>query len=1147
MKPKFVTLIFTLLVCFGLNSSLQAQKAKQWIRYPSISPNAKQIAFSYQGDIWVVNIKGGEARMVTSHEGYERSPVWSPNSKQIAFMADWHGNGDVYVVDAQGGSPTRLTYHSSGDTPTAYTPDGKQVLFTSRRQDAHDSRIGSSGFGELYSISIDGGRPSQIMTTTAEYANFDSAGKRIVFHDYKGFEDNFRKHHTSSVTRDIWMFDTDDEKYTRLSGFSGEDRNPVWSPDGDKVYFLSEQLNAAAPGEADSNQPPQRSQKSPVIPQLKSTFNIWSLDPDNPSEQEQVTKHKRHPVRFLSVSKNGTLCYGFNGQVFTMAPGKKAKPVNIKVTPVFRANSADVTTIRDGATEFSVSPNEEEVAFVARGEVFVANVEFGTTKRITNTPEQERSVTWGDDNRTLYFASERNKSWNIYKASIDREEEDGFANATIINEDEVVADQHETFQPLCSPDGKKLAYLRNRTQLMVLDIESGGSKELIPAKQNFSYSDGDIQYSWSSDSNWLTATYHGRESWTTEIAAVNLESGEITNLTESGYAESAPSFAKGNQALLYVSDRYGERSHASWGGEVDVIAVYLNQESYDEATLDKEELALKKKREKKAKEKEEKEKQEDSDSEENSDENSERDSDEKDDADVEKSEDQDKDGEDKDDENKDKVEPIEFNTQDLDLRRRRLTLHSSALGSYDFSPDGEKLLYTAQVDDKWALWMCEVRDRSTSNIMSLQGPAAVHFTKDGKGAFLMQQGRLARLELGSGKATSKSISYAAEMEIDGPGERDYIFEHAWRQVKRKFYDKNLHGVNWNAMKNNYAAFLPSINNNHDFAELLSEMLGELNASHTGARYRPQGGNGDSTASFGLLYDTKFDGPGLKVAEVIDRGPCDSADCNIKAGTLITHINGVELDSEVNPWKLLNRQADKPVRLTLDHDGENWEETIRPITTGAENGLLYERWIAGCREMCEELSGGRIGYVHVRGMNDASFRRVYSEVLGTNNEKEALIVDTRFNGGGWLHEDLATFLNGDRYCSFAPRGHENGGLGGEPMNKWTKPVVVLMSESNYSDAHFFPWAFKEKGVGKLIGAPVPGTATAVWWETQINGSIVFGIPQVGMLTKEGYYLENNQLEPDVLVLNDPPSVAEGKDLQMEKAVEELLQDLKSADR
>ncbi|MFN9753021.1 MAG: S41 family peptidase, partial [Planctomycetota bacterium] len=344
---------------------------------------------------------------------------------------------------------------------------------------------------------------------------------------------------------------------------------------------------------------------------------------------------------------------------------------------------------------------------------------------------------------------------------------------------------------------------------------------------------------------------------------------------------------------------------------------------------------------------------------------------------------------------------------------------SAALGDYALTPDGENLIFTAQIDDKWGLWLTKVRERSTAQILSLgdQSPGAIELLKDGKSAVLMQGGgRLVKVDLapafgnGGGKATSKPIAFAAEMQIDGPRERDYIFEHAWRQTRHKFYDPKLHGVDWQAMKENYQAYLPSINNNYDFADLLSELLGELNASHTGGRYRPRGQDGDQTAAFGLIYDQNHQDIGLKVAEVIKNGPCDTADCQIKPGVIITHIDGVRLTPDVEPWKLLNRKVDKPIRLGLHDPAGNreWEEVIRPINAGEEGNLLYERWIATRRELCEKISGGRIGYVHVRGMNDASFRRVYSEVLGLNAEKEALIVDTRFNGGGWLHEDLATF-------------------------------------------------------------------------------------------------------------------------------------------
>ena len=1100
--------------------------AKDWIRYPAISPDAKSVAFSFQGDIWTADCETGAARMLTSHQGYERSPVWSPDGKKIAFMADWHGNGDVFIVNADGGAPQRLTHHSANDVPSDFTPDGKHIIFSSARQAAHTALVGLRGMGELYSIPIGGGRPQQVMTTDAMDANFDSSGKRLVFHDYKGFEDNWRKHHTSSVTRDVWMYEIDSKKYTRLSGFAGEDRSPVFSPDGKSVYFLSEQVESQAVGETGKNQPPEMEseKRGRVIPQLQSSFNIWKLDLAKPGKQNRVTQHETHPVRFLSVANEGTLCYSFNGEIWIRPVGKESKPLEIQLRPNFRGNAESFSIISQGATEYSVSPNEEEVAFVLRGEVFVTSVEFGTTRRITRTASQERSVSWGKDGRTVYYAGERNNSWNLYRTKLARDDESGFANATLITEESLLVSEDETFQPVVSPDGKKLAYLKNRTELMVLDLDTRKSSTLVPAKLNFSYTDGDIEYHWSPDSRWLVMTYMGHRSFIGEVGAVHIPSGKIVNLTESGYGEGGPRFASNGSAILYGSDRYGERSHGSWGGESDVIAIYLNQENFDKATLTKEELALKKKRDKPGKKDDDKKSKSDK---------------------KEPAEESGGKGEDK----KDAEKPLNFETEGLDQRRRRLTLHSSNLGSYDLSPDGETLLYTAQVDDKWGLWLTKVRDRSTRNILPMSGPGAVQFSKDGKSAFLSQAGgRLAKLSLagamGGGKATAKPISYRAEMTINGGGERAYIFEHAWRQVKDKFYDEKLHGVDWAGMKENYGSFLDSINNNYDFAELLGEMLGELNASHTGCRYRPRNSNGDQTATLGLIYDVTHSGVGLKVAEVIKQGPCDSADSKIEAGVVITHINGTRLTEDLNPWPLLNRQAGKPVRLTLSKpESEEWEEIVRPASRGQLSRWMYERWIAKRRELCEKWSEGKIGYVHVQGMNDASFRRVYSETLGLNNEKQALIVDTRFNGGGWLHEDLATFLSGKAYVEFAPRGHKNGGLGGEPINKWTKPVVVLQSESNYSDAHFFPWAFKEKGVGKLIGAPVPGTATAVWWENQINPAIVFGIPQVGMITNDGEYLENNQLEPDVLVLNDPPTMAAGEDAQLKRAVEELLKEKK----
>ena len=232
-----------------------------------------------------------------------------------------------------------------------------------------------------------------------------------------------------------------------------------------------------------------------------------------------------------------------------------------------------------------------------------------------------------------------------------------------------------------------------------------------------------------------------------------------------------------------------------------------------------------------------------------------------------------------------------------------------------------------------------------------------------------------------------------------------------------------------------------------------------------------------------------------------------------------------------------------VRLSVDHqNGESHEHVVKPISLGAESGLLYDRWIDQRDAIVKEASNGRIGYAHVRGMNDSSFRAFYEKVMGEDYETEALIVDTRFNGGGWLHDDLATFLTGKTYVELYPRNDLAPGkkYHGDPSTRWVKPSCVVMSESNYSDAHFFPWVYTELEIGPTIGMPVPGTATAVWWETLFTGDLIFGIPQVGTKGAGGYYLENTELQPTYEVPLPPEDAAAGTDTQLLKAVEVMLE-------
>jgi len=1045
------TILFSF-ICIAFSYALQAQDSPQWLRFPAISPDGKTIAFSYQGDIHTVPTTGGVSTILTLSDGYDHMPVWSPDGSQIAFASDRHGNFDVFIMPSNGGESKRLTYHSSSDRPTDFNSDGSQVLFSSSRLDLHSNQQFPSGvLPELYQVPIEGGRVKQILTTPANNAKMSHDGKTMIFQDSKGYEDPLRKHHTSSVTRDIWKYDVDSKAYMQLSTFNGEDTDPVLAPDGSSYYFLSE---------------------------LSGSFNVHKGALSG-GKTTQISTFDTHPVRHLSIADGGVLCYGYHGQIYLQSEGGEPKLVNVEIRSDLRHLPVKNVPVHDKLSEFAVSSNGREVAFIKRGEVFVSSIKEGTTKRITNTPEQERSVSFSPDGRSILYASERDESWNLYETSLAREEEKYFFNSTVLTEKVILVSDKETFQASYSPDGKEIAFLEERTNLKVINLASNAVREIMPGNNNYSYSDGDQSYDWS-------------------------RKEPVINLAPTGYGAYSPQWMMEGKMITWYSARNGMKNHASWGTELDFYGMFLTQEAYDEFKLSELEAEL-------------------------------------------MSEDKKDEGEDKEEESKDKkkgdkeedkkVELIEFELEGRSDRIVRLTTHSSDLGGAVISKDGTKLYYMAKFEKGYNLWQTNLRTRETKMLAPLKSRRAGSMEMGPKGEklYVLSNGKLSTVELASGK--KEGININGEMQLYESAERAYLAEHIWRQAKKKFYKKDMQGVDWDMYKKAYFVKLDDINNNYDFAELMSEMLGELNASHTGAGHRSNPSNGDKTASLGVFWDDAHTGDGLKIMEVMDKGPLKKKKSKAKAGDVILSIDGIEITEGMNYYPLLNRKAGKNTLLTIldPTTKKQWDETVQPISGRQEGQLRYERWVKNCNRIVEELSDGRLGYVHVRGMNDGSFRKVYDDALGKHYAKEGLIVDTRFNGGGWLHDDLATFLNGKKYLEFRPRDQD---LGPEPQFKWTKPSVVVMSESNYSDAHMFPVTYRAMGIGKLIGMPVPGTGTAVWWERLQNGTR-FGIPMVGIVDNNGNYLENQQLEPDIKVALDPEVVITGRDQQLEAAVKELL--------
>lgn len=1058
-----------------------------WLRDIKISPNGKEIAFTYQGDIYKVPTEGGTAIRLTTSPAYDQIPLWSPDGKYIAFASDREGSTDIYIMPSVGGSPVRLTSYSGNETPEAFTPDGKYVMFSAVIQDPVKSAVFPSGrMTELYKVPVTGGRISQVLGTPAQMLSWSPDGKFFIYQDQKGVENEWRKHHTSSVTRDLWSYTPTTNTHVNITAHAGEDRNPVVTPDGANLLFLSERNGGS--------------------------MNVYEMPIATPgAEPKALTSFKEHPVRFLSQAADGTIAMGWDGEIYTLSKGGKPKKVTIDLV-ADSYNPVEYLPVTSGATGGVPSPDGTMVAFTKRGDIFVTSVEYPTTKQITTTAAVEKNITWGSDNRSLYYTSERDGKMNIYKATMQRKDDPNFANATVIVEEPLFSttDGVERDDATVSPDGKLLAFVENRSALKVMNLDTKKVHEIVPASLNAHRSG--IDYSWSPDSKWIAFTMvdNGHDPYY-NIGIVNTEGKpEISTITSSGYFDMEPRWNATGDAVIFISDRYGMRSHGSWGSQNDVMAVFMNQEAYDKYKLSEEDAKLLKDAEKSA------------------------DKEKKDTSDKDKDKDKDK----KADKKADK-KSVEVDRNGFEYRTVRLTPYSSDISSAAVNADFDKLYYLSRVEKGYDLWKIDLR-KGDASIVSKLGDAAANLIPDAKNKTLFVLSGKAMKKMDFSGEKLKPITYTGKMRLDRAAEREAMYADMRKQEAEKFYVENMHGVDWNKLTNHYAKFLPHINNNYDFAEMLSEILGELNVSHTGSGYRAPGAQ-ETTGTLGLLYDFDYTGKGLKVAEVVIGGPMANSKSKVAPGCIIESVNSQPVDEKADYTQLFNGVVGKKTLVGVYNPatGERFEEVVRPISQGAMNELLYQRWVRNRAADVERLSGGRLGYVHIRNMNDQSFRTIYADILGKYYQKEGIVIDTRFNGGGRLHEDIEILFSGEKYFTQEKRGVE---LCDMPSRRWNKPSIMIQGEANYSNSHGTPWVYKHRNLGKLVGMPVAGTMTSVNWVTLQDSSLYFGIPVIGYRTADGSFLENTQLEPDIKVANDAAVVVTGEDQQLKVAVDELLREI-----
>lgn len=1067
MKRVLVT--FAMLVAVQLAWS---QVSPKWVRYPSISPDGSSIAFTYKGDLYRVSTNGGDAQQLTFHDAHDFMPVWSKDGKTIAFASDRYGNFDVFVMPAEGGAAKRLTYHSQDELPYSFDASGTAVVFGANRQDlASHRQYPTASQPELYKVPVEGGRVDLVLTVPAEYAQFSGDGRQVIYHDKKGGENEWRKYHRSSIARDIWVYDTTTNEHTQLTRFYGENRNPVFGDDDQSVYYLSEE---------------------------SGTFNIHKMMLDNSATPTQLTHLDTHPVRFLSRADNGLMSFSYDGELYTLREGSEPRKLAISIRTQEVSNSQRYTPIGNDIREMSVSPDGKEIAFIARGEVFVTSVEGKLTKRITNTPEQERFVQFAPDGKSILYASEREGRWQIYQAKKRRDNEPFFYAATVIDEAPLISNANDNYQPKLSPDGKKLAFIENRRTLKVLDLESKDSTTLLTPDQLFHMQDGDQYFMWSPDSKWLLATYRPTMA-NAEVVLLDVEGKRpMTNLTRSGYSDRMPKWVNDGKQVLWFSNRDGLKSHAASGGsQLDVYSLFLTRQEWERYNLDKDDFDLFKELEKANK--------------------------------SEKPSDTTK---------RKEAKPVEIDWDGLHDRRARLTIHSSSLSDAALSKDGEKLFYLARFEKGANLWSTNLRTKETKMEIALDaGGGSLTWDKEMKNLYLLTGGRITKINPENNRR--ESISIAGEVFVDTEAEFRHAFDHVWLRTQKMFYTSDMHGADWEGLRALYAEYVPHIGNNYEFAEMISELLGELNVSHAGARYSGSIPNADATASLGVFMDYAHKGPGIRIEEVIKGGPLDRSNLLIKPGMVILSVDGDTVRTDRDAAYYLNRKAGKFTLLEIKDPstGETDFHTVKPISLMEENRLLYRRWVRQNQAEVDSLSQGQLGYVHISGMNDGQYRNTYEEMMGKYADRKGVIVDTRFNGGGDLVADLAMFFTGEKFLEYAT---EDRSVGYEPTFRWTKPTLAMFNESNYSDGHCFACGYTDLNIGKTVGMPVPGTCSFAGWELLPNG-VRWGAVPVSVKNKAGEWLENNETAPMFQVKNEPSVIAAGRDQQLEKAISELLKD------